>query len=182
MSASGLQGKRVAFLATDGVEEVGYIMPRDALQEQGVTTVLLSPKNKGESIQGFDHLTPDESFRVDLSVAEASPRDFDALVIPGGVANPDLMRLSEAAVGFVREFAETGKPLAVICHGPWLLVEAGQVRGRRLTSWPSLATDIRNARGEWVDEPVVVDGSLITSRKPADLEAFVAAVTTALTG
>lgn len=180
MAERALEGKRVALLLTDGVEQVEYTTPRDALQERGAETLLLSPKAKGDRIQGFDHLTPGESFRVDMSVADASVVDYAALVIPGGVANPDLMRLSAEAVAFVREFVDSGKPLAVICHGPWMLVEADRVRGRRLTSWPSLATDIRNAGGEWVDEPVVVDRNLITSRRPGDLEAFDAALTRAL--
>lgn len=180
MAERALEGKRIALLLTDGVEQVEYTTPRDALQERGAETLLLSPKAKGDRIQGFDHLTPGESFRVDLSVADASVADYAALVIPGGVANPDLMRLSAEAVAFVREFVDSGKPLAVICHGPWMLVEADRVRGRRLTSWPSLATDIRNAGGEWVDEPVVVDRNLITSRRPGDLEAFDAALTRAL--
>ena len=180
MAERALEGKRIALLLTDGVEQVEYTTPRDALQERGAETLLLSPKAKGDRIQGFDHLTPGESFRVDLSVSDASVADYAALVIPGGVANPDLMRLSAEAVAFVREFVDSGKPLAVICHGPWMLVEADRVRGRRLTSWPSLATDIRNAGGEWVDEPVVVDRNLITSRRPGDLEAFDAALTRAL--
>lgn len=182
MAERELEGKHVAFLLTDGVEEIEYTTPRDLLQEQGARTTLLSPKEKGDRVQGFNHLTPDETFTVDMSVGDAAPDEFDALVIPGGVANPDLMRLSEEAVSFVRAFADSDKPLAVICHGPWMLVEAGRVRGRRLTSWPSLATDIRNAGGEWVDQPVVLDRNLITSRKPDDLDAFVTAISRALAG
>lgn len=182
MAERELEGKHVGFLLTDGVEEIEYTTPRDLLQEQGARTSLISPKAKGERVQGFNHLTPDETFTVDMAVGDVAPEQFDALVIPGGVANPDLMRLSEDAVDFVRAFADTGKPLAVICHGPWMLVEAERVRGRRLTSWPSLSADIRNAGGEWVDQPVVLDGNLITSRKPDDLDAFVAAVSRALAG
>jgi protease I len=167
-----LQGKRIAFLATDGVEQVELTEPWKAVQDAGGEPELISLES-GE-IQGFDHHDKDESFRVDRPVEEADPADYDALVLPGGVVNPDILRTDAKAVAFVREFFEQGKPVAAICHGPWTLVEAGAVKGRTLSSWPSLKTDIRNAGGTWVDEEVVVDRGLVTSRKPDDLPAFCA--------
>ncbi len=181
MADQSLSNRNIAFLFTDGVEEIEFTAPRDFVQERGAATVVLSNKEKGEAIQGFKHLTPDESFRAGMHVREARVEDFDALVIPGGVANPDLMRLNDEAVNFVRDFAASGKPLAVICHGPWLLVEAGVAKGRRLASWPSLETDINNAGGQWRDEPLVVDANLITSRKPDDLPRFCEGLLEALT-
>ena len=168
--ANELQGKRVAFLATDMVEQVELTEPWKAVEAAGGTPELVSLE-EGE-IQGFDHYDKGESFKVDRTVEEASADDYDALVIPGGVGNPDTMRMDENAVQLVHDFFEQGKPVGVICHGPWMLVEAGVVRGRKVTSWPSLQTDIRNAGGEWVDEEVVVDNGLVTSRKPDDLPAF----------
>jgi deglycase len=168
--ADKLQGKRVAFLATDMVEQVELAEPWKAVEAAGGTPELVSLE-EGE-IQGFDHYDKGETFKVDRTVEEASADDYDALVIPGGVGNPDAMRMDENAVQLVRDFFEQGKPVGVICHGPWMLVEAGVVRGRKVTSWPSLQTDIRNAGGEWVDEEVVVDNGLVTSRKPDDLPAF----------
>ena len=168
--ANELQGKRVAFLATDMVEQVELTEPWKAVQEAGATTELISLE-EGE-IQGFNHYDKADTFKVDRTVEEARAEDYDALVIPGGVGNPDTMRTDENAVQLVRDFFEQGKPVGVICHGPWMLVEAGVVRGRKVTSWPSLQTDIRNAGGEWVDEQVVVDNGLVTSRKPDDLPAF----------
>jgi len=165
-----LQGKRVAFLATDMVEQVELTEPWKAVQEAGATTELISLE-EGE-IQGFNHYDKGDTFPVDKTVEEARADDYDALVIPGGVGNPDTMRVDENAVGLVRDFFEQGKPVGVICHGPWMLVEAGVVRGRKVTSWPSLQTDIRNAGGNWVDQEVVVDEGLVTSRKPDDLPAF----------
>jgi protease I len=165
-----LAGKRVAFLATDGVEQVELTEPWKAVEGEGGRPELLSLES-GE-IQGFDHLDKDQTFTVDKPVSEASHDDYDGLVLPGGVANPDFLRMDRDAVHFVRSFFEAGKPVAVICHGPWTLVEADVVRGRTLTSWPSLRTDIRNAGGEWVDDEVVVDAGLVTSRKPDDLPAF----------
>jgi deglycase len=163
--------KTIAFLvAKEGIERVELTEPWAAVRDAGHQAVLLSPET-GE-VQTFDHLDKAEKLPVDKAVADASVEDYDALVLPGGVANPDALRLNGDAVGFVRDFVESGKPVAVICHGPWTLVEAGVVRGRRLTSWPSLQTDIRNAGGEWVDEQVVRDGNLISSRKPDDLPAF----------
>lgn len=172
MRTETLKGKKIAMLLTDGVEEVEYLKPRQFLEKQSATVELLSPKAKGEQIQGFNHLTPDQSFRVEVSVKGASPADYDALVLPGGVANPDMLRLSREAVNFVREMGQAGKPIAAICHGPWMLVEAGLVKGKHLTSWPSLQTDLKNAGADWRDEPVVVDGVLVTSRKPDDIPAF----------
>jgi protease I len=168
--ADKLQGKRVAFLATDMVEQVELTEPWKAVEEAGGTPELVSLE-EGE-IQGFNHYDKADTFKVDKTVEEASAADYDALVIPGGVGNPDTMRGDENAVQFVRDFFEQHKPVGVICHGPWMLVEAGVVRGRKVTSWPTLQTDIRNAGGEWVDEEVVVDQGLVTSRKPDDLPAF----------
>jgi protease I len=168
--AHKLQGKRVAFLATDMVEQVELTEPWKAVEQAGGTPELVSLE-EGE-IQGFNHYDKADTFKVDRTVEEASADDYDALVLPGGVGNPDTLRMDENAVQFVREFFEQNKPVGVICHGPWMLVEAGVVRGRKVTSWPSLRTDIRNAGGDWVDEEVVVDHGLVTSRKPDDLPAF----------
>ena len=168
--ANELQNKRVAFLATDMVEQVELTEPWKAVQEAGATPELIS-LDEGE-IQGFNHYDKADTFKVDKTVEEARADDYDALVIPGGVGNPDTMRADENAVELTRQFFEQGKPVGVICHGPWMLVEAGVVRGRTVTSWPSLQTDIRNAGGNWVDEEVVVDQGLVTSRKPDDLPAF----------
>jgi protease I len=168
--ADKLQGKRVAFLATDMVEQVELTEPWKAVQDEGATPELVSLED-GE-IQAFNHYDKADTFKVDRTVEEASADDYDALVIPGGVGNPDTLRLDENAVEFTRQFFEQGKPVGVICHGPWMLVEAGFVRDRTVTSWPSLRTDIRNAGGNWVDQEVVVDQGLVTSRKPDDLPAF----------
>jgi protease I len=168
--ADKLQGKRVAFLATDMVEQVELTEPWKAVQDEGASPELVSLE-EGE-IQGFNHYDKADTFTVDRTVEEASADDYDALVIPGGVGNPDAMRMNENAVEFTRQFFEQGKPVGVICHGPWMLVGAGVVRDRTVTSWPSLRTDIRNAGGNWVDEEVVVDQGLVTSRKPDDLPAF----------
>jgi deglycase len=167
-----LDGKKVAFLATDGVEQIELTEPWRAVMSAGGRPELISP-HEGE-IQGFIRLDRADWFNVDRSVAGADAGDYDALVLPGGVANPDALRTDEDAVGFVMGFFEEGKPVAVICHGPWTLIEGDLVRGRTLTSWPSLKTDIENAGGEWVDEEVHVDGGLVTSRKPEDLPAFCA--------
>ena len=168
--ASELQGKRIAFIATDGVEQVELTEPWGALKEAGAEVELLSLET-GE-IQGFDHLDKGETFRVDKAVSEADATDYDGLVLPGGVANPDFLRADEDAVRLVRTFFEQGKPVGAICHGPWTLVEAGVVEGRTVTSWPSIRTDLVNAGAQWVDEEVVVDRGLVTSRKPDDLPAF----------
>jgi len=168
--ANELQGKRIAFLATDMVEQVELTEPWKAVKEAGGQPELISLE-EGE-IQAFDHYDKADTFPVDKTVEEARADDYDALVIPGGVGNPDTMRMDENAVEFTRQFFEQGKPVGVICHGPWMLVEAGFVRGRKVTSWPSLRTDIQNAGGNWVDQEVVVDEGLVTSRKPDDLPAF----------
>jgi protease I len=168
--ANRLHDKRVAFLATDGVEQIELTEPWKAVEDEGGTPELVSLES-GE-IQGFDHLDKDKRFAVDRTVAEANQDAYDGLVLPGGVANPDFLRANEDAVRFARSFFEAGKPVAAICHGPWTLVEADVVRGRTITSWPSLQTDIRNAGGNWVDKEVVVDGGLVSSRKPDDLPAF----------
>ncbi len=175
-----LQGKRVAMLLTDGVEQIEYEMPRQYLEERGAAVDLIAPKRRGETVQGFHHLTPGSQWTVDKSIEEAHPEDYDALVLPGGVANPDQLRLSARAIKFVSDFAQTGQPLAAICHGPWLLINAGLVAGRHFTSWPSLETDLKNAGGRWTDEAVVVDGRFITSRKPEDIPAFNAQIEKAL--
>jgi protease I len=169
--ANELNGKRIAFLtANEGVEEVELTEPLKAVKEAGAQTELLAPE-AGE-VQAFNHLDKAETYTVDKAVGEASADDYDGLVLPGGVANPDNLRTHPEAVSFVRDFFAAGKPVGVICHGPWTLVEADVVKGRKLTSWPSLQTDLRNAGAEWVDEEVVVDQGLVTSRKPDDLEAF----------
>jgi protease I len=168
--ANRLQNKKIAFLATDGVEQVELTEPWKAVEAEGGKPELVSIK-EGE-IQGVNHMDKGDTFTVDKLASEASASDYDGLVQPGGVANPDFLRVDKDAVRFVREFFEAGKPVAAICHGPWTLVEADVVRGRTLTSWPSLQTDIRNAGGTWVDEEVHVDNGLVTSRKPDDLPAF----------
>jgi protease I len=168
--AEELKGKRIAFLATDMFEQVELTEPWKAIEEAGGQPELVSLK-PGE-IQGFNHYDKADKFKVDKTVEEVSASDYDAYVQPGGVGNPDALRMDENAVNFVRGFFEQGKPAAAICHGPWVLVEAGVVRGRTVTSWPSLQTDIRNAGGNWVDKEVVVDQGLVTSRKPDDLPAF----------
>jgi len=165
-----LDGKRVAFLATDMVEQIELTEPWKAVRDEGAEVELVSIEEG--KIQAFEHYDKADLFGVDVTVEEARAADYDALVIPGGVGNPDTLRSDENAVAFVREFFEQGKPVGAICHGPWMLVEAGVVRGRKVTSWPSLQTDIRNAGGEWVDKEVVVDEGLVTSRKPDDLPAF----------
>ncbi|NJP31188.1 type 1 glutamine amidotransferase domain-containing protein [Micromonospora thermarum] len=174
MAATTLQGKRIAFLAADGVEEVEYVQPREAVEQAGATVELVSPK-PGE-IQSFNHLDQSKTYPVDVAAGDADAGRYDALVLPGGVANPDFLRTDPDAVRFVKAFFEAGKPVGVICHGPWTLVEADVVRGRRLTSWPSLRTDLVNAGAEWVDEQVVTDNGLVSSRKPADLPAFCAKI------
>jgi protease I len=167
---STLNDKRVAFLATDGVEQIELTEPWKAVEEAGGKPELISLE-EGE-IQGYDHLDKADTFKVDRVVAAADAQDYDALVLPGGVANPDRLRMDEDAVGFVTGFFEEGKPVAAICHAPWTLIEGDLVRGRTVTSWPSLKTDVENAGGEWVDREVHVDGGLVTSRKPDDLPAF----------
>ena len=168
-----LNGKRIAFVtANEGVEQVELERPWKAVQDANATPELLAP-DEGE-VQAFNHLDKGDSFDVTRAVGDADPDDFDALVLPGGVANPDELRTHPEAVRFVRSFFESGKPVAAICHAPWTLIEANVVDGRRLTSWPSLQTDLRNAGATWVDEEVVVDSGFVTSRKPDDLDAFCA--------
>jgi protease I len=165
-----LKGKKVAILAADMFEQVELAEPKQALEDESAETQIVSLK-PGE-IQGFNHYDKADKFKVDKTVEEVSADEYDALMLPGGVGNPDNLRMDENAVQFVRSFFEQGKPVAAICHAPWTLVEAGVVRGRKLTSWPSLQTDIRNGGGNWVDEEVVVDSGLVTSRKPDDIPAF----------
>ena len=168
--AQALNGKRVAILATEGFEYVELTEPKKALEQAGAKTEVVSPKEG--KIRGWNHTDWGESVAVDVNLKTADPNNYDALVLPGGVMNPDHLRQEPAAVQFVKAFFTAHKPVAAICHGPWLLVEADVVRGRKLTSWPSLKTDIRNAGGEWTDQEVVTDRGLVTSRKPADLPAF----------
>lgn len=165
-----LQGRRIAVLCTDGVEEVELTSPREALTSQGAHVELISLKRA--PIQAWNHDKPGKSYDVDHPLADVSADDFDALVLPGGVMNPDTLRADEDAVSFVRSFVHAGKPIAAICHGPWTLIEAGGVKGKKLTSWPSLKTDLRNAGALWADEEVIRDENLVTSRKPDDLRAF----------
>jgi protease I len=179
--SQALQGKRVAILMTDGVEQVEYTGPRSFLEQQGAQVTLVSPKAPGEEIQGFKHLDLGDKFKVEMHVRDARPGDFDALVLPGGVANPDQLRLSTESIDFIREFGHAGKPIAAICHGPWTLIDADLVTGRRMTSWPTLQVDLRNAGAQWSDEQVVVDGKLVTSRKPDDIPAFNQALLSELT-
>ena len=168
--ASKLEKRSVLFIATDGVEQVELTEPWAALEREGATLTLAAPKPG--KIQAMNHDEKGDTFPVDRTLADVSAADFDALVLPGGVASPDRLRMDKRAVAIVKDFLEADKPVAAICHGPWLLVEADAVRGRTLTSWPSLQTDIRNAGGTWVDKQVQVDQKLITSRKPEDLPAF----------
>ncbi|MGH2390262.1 MAG: type 1 glutamine amidotransferase domain-containing protein [Chloroflexota bacterium] len=170
MDQKRLDGKRIAILATNGVEQVELLQPRQALDKAGARTQLIAPESG--TIQGWNHDRPGDRIPVDATIKQVSPHDFDALLLPGGVQNPDALRLDADAVQFVRMFASHQKPIAAICHGPWMLVEADAVKGKNLTSWPSLKTDITNAGGAWTDQPVVVDESLVTSRKPDDIPAF----------
>jgi protease I len=173
--ASELSGKKIAFLvAQEGVEEVELTAPWEAVERAGGTPELVAPQS-GE-VQAFNHLDKASTFEVDRTLADAQAREYDGVVLPGGVANPDALRTDERAIAFLRELFSEGKPAGVICHGPWTLVEADLVRDRKITSWPSLQTDIRNAGGDWVDEEVVVDQGLVSSRKPDDLDAFCAKI------
>jgi deglycase len=169
-SRSDLNGARVAILITDGFEQVEMTEPRKALDQAGAKTSVISPK--AGRVRGWNHTDWCDEFPVDLALDQARPDDFDALLLPGGVMNPDRLRMQPQAVAFVKAFFDASKPVAVICHGPWTLVEADVVRGRRITSWPSLKTDLHNAGAEWVDQEVVVDGNLVSSRKPDDIPAF----------
>ena len=170
MAEERLQGCKVAVLATDGFEQVELEAPVEALRRAGAEVEVVAPH--GGEIQGFNHHDKGRMTRVDRELAQASPDRYDAIVLPGGVINPDQLRLEPKAIDFVRAFAEAGKPIAAICHGPWTLINAKAVMGKRMTSWPSLQTDLRNAGAEWVDQEVVVDHGLVTSRKPDDLPAF----------
>src|SRR5438067_2340795 len=165
-----LSGKKVAILVADGFEEVELTKPKKALDDGGAQISVISIKSG--KIQGLNHADEGEAVAVDQTLAEAKPQDFDALMIPGGLMNPDSLRSTEEALEFVRHFFREGKPVAAICHAPWVLIDAGVVRGRTLTSWPAIKTDVRNAGGNWVDHEVVVDNGLVTSRKPDDIPAF----------
>ena len=169
--ANELAGKKIAFLvANEGIEQVELTEPWDAARKAGAETDLIAPKSG--KVQAFNHLDKADTFPVDRTTAEIKPEDYDGVVLPGGVANPDQLRMDSKAVSFLASFVAAGKPVAAICHGPWTLIEADVVKGRTLTSWPSLKTDIKNAGGTWVDEEVRVDNGLVTSRKPDDLAAF----------
>jgi protease I len=172
MPGQNLEGKKVAVLATDGFEQVELEQPVAALREAGAQVEVVAPK--GGDIQGFKHFDKGDTVHVDRELAQANPEDYDAIVLPGGVINPDQLRLEPRAIDFIRSFVDADKPIAAICHGPWTLINAEAVEGRRMTSWPSLQVDLRNAGAEWVDEEVVVDNGLVTSRKPDDLPAFCA--------
>lgn len=165
-----LSGKKIAILVAQGFEQIEMTDPRKALDEAGARTNLISPEQG--KVRAFQHDKWGEDFKVDVPLNKANPDDYDALLLPGGVMNPDHLRQNTMAVDFVRSFVQSGKPIAAICHGPWTLIEAGGVKGRHMTSWPSLKTDLRNAGAEWSDQPVVTDNGLVTSRKPADIPAF----------
>jgi len=170
MAERQLDGVRVAILATDGFEQAELEEPKKALDKAGADTKVVSPS--GKAIKGWDMTDWGRKVDSDLALKDARPDEFDALVLPGGMMNPDKLRMDPAAVAFVKAFFDAGKPVAAICHGPWTVIEAGAARGRRMTSWPSLRTDLRNAGADWVDREAVVDGNLVTSRKPDDLPAF----------
>lgn len=171
-SAPNLNGKRVAVLMTDGVEQIEYTSPRAFLEQLGATVTLVSPKAKGEQVQGMQHDAEGERFTVEKHVRDARPADFDALVLPGGEINPAKLRQSPEAIDFIRQFAREEKPIAAICHGPLALIDAGVAKSRHLTSWPSVQDELRQAGAEWTDDEVVIDGRLISSRTPDDLPAF----------
>lgn len=170
MATGNLRGKKIAILATDGFEQAELLEPRKALDQAGAQTQVVSPKDgkiKGWNMKDWGNEVP-----VDISLKSAKPEEFDALLLPGGVMNPDHLRMDSQAVAFVKHFTDEGKPVAAICHGPWTLIEAGAVRGKTMTSWPSLKTDLKNGGANWVDKEVVTDGTLVTSRKPDDIPAF----------
>lgn len=167
-----LHGLKVAILATDGFEQVELTEPRKALDQAGAQTKVVSPKSKGEEIRGWKFKEWGDSVKVDESLDQARPEHFDALFLPGGVMNPDKLRMEPRAVAFVKAFFESRKPVAAICHGPWTIIEAGQAKGRRIASWPSIKTDLRNAGAEWADSEAVTDGNLVSARKPDDIPAF----------
>lgn len=170
MAHENLEGLKVAILVDDGFEQVELIEPRKALDQAGAETRIVSPK--GEGVRGWNFTDWGDELPVDVPLDGAKPEDFDALLLPGGVLNPDALRMQPNAVAFVKAFFDAGKPVASICHGPWTVIEAGAAKGRRIASWPSLKTDLRNAGAEWVDQEVVVDGNLVTSRNPDDIPAF----------
>ncbi len=170
MTNNALQGKKVAILVTNGFEQSELLEPRKALDQAGATTKVVSPA--GKQVKGWNHKEWGNDVPVDVPLTSAKAEEFDALLLPGGVMNPDQLRMQPEAVAFVKHFTDAGKPVAAICHGPWTLVEAGAVRGRTMTSWPSLKTDLKNAGAKWVDKEVVSDGNLVTSRKPDDIPAF----------
>ena len=167
-----LQGRRIAVLATDGFEQAELVQPVEGLRAEGAKVEVVAPKSG--AIQGYNHHEKGDTVPVDRALAEAKSGDYDALVLPGGVISPDALRLEPKAIAFVRDFVKAGKPISAVCHGPWTLIDAGGVEGRKMTSWPSLKTDLLNAGAMWVDDEVVVDRALVTSRKPDDLPAFVA--------
>jgi protease I len=170
MVTQGLNGLKVAILVTDGFEQVELTEPRKALDQAGADTRIVSPKDS--EVRGWNFTDWGQKLPVDLKLDQARPEMFDALLLPGGVINPDKLRMEPKAVAFIKAFFDAGKPVAAICHGPWTIIEAGQAHGRKMTSWPSLKTDLRNAGAEWVDQEAVVDGKLVTSRKPDDIPAF----------
>lgn len=171
-TARALQGKRVAILMTDGVEQVEYTGPRSFLEQQGAQVTLISPKRVGEQVQGMNHDAPGDSFPVEMNVNDAKPADFDALVLPGGEKNPLELRKSPESIAFIRNFYDEDKPIAAICHAPWVLIDAGIAESKSLTSWPGIQDDMKKAGAEWSDQEVVIDEKLITSRKPDDIPAF----------
>lgn len=171
-SGASLTGKRVAVLMTDGVEQIEYTSPRGYLEQLGAAVTLLAPKARGDQVQGMEHNAEGERFVVDLHVRDARPADFDALVLPGGESNPARLRQSAESIDFIRQFAGQEKPIAAICHGPLVLIDAGVARSSHLTSWPSVQDELRQAGAEWTDDEVVIDGRLVTSRRPDDLPAF----------
>lgn len=170
MATENLKGKKVAILVTDGFEQVELVKPREALEQAGAKTQIVSPKDG--KVRGWKHIEWGDELPVDVTLDQARADDFDALLLPGGVINPDKLRMEPKAVSFVKSFFDANKPVAAICHGPWTIVEAGAAKGRRIASWPSLKTDIRNAGGEWVDSEAVTDGNLVSARKPDDIPAF----------
>ena len=174
--AGKLEGKKIAIVVTDGFEQVELTSPRDALLKEGAVVEIVSPKSEDEKVKGWKHVEWGDELDVDVTVKDADPDDYDALVLPGGAMNPDKLRVIPEVQKFVRSFWDDGKPIAAICHGPWTLIDAGIVDGVTMTSWPTLRTDLRNAGADWVDREVIVDGQLVTSRKPDDLPAFNAAM------
>jgi protease I len=180
LMASDLKGRKIAILATDGFEQSELMEPRKALDEAGAKTIVIAPK--AGKINGWKHTEWGEAVDVDQELAKSDVRDFDALILPGGVMNPDHLRMDEKAVDFVGQFVKSGKPVAAICHGPWTLMETGALRGKTVTSWPSLKTDLKNAGANWVDQEVAHDGQFITSRKPEDIAAFTRAIIELVSG